>query len=144
LAKKLGYQFIDLDKKIEIEAGKSISEIFEFEGEIRFRAIEAETFATLAYDKHNVIALGGGTILEEINAKTAKNTGTVVYLKLPYEKLYNRIKNDTRRPLVVFNTKEQLEEIYNKRTPIYSTLADLVIDADNSIYDIVNKILMLL
>lgn len=59
-------------------------------------------------------------MLNSDTAKTVKeNGGTIVYLDVPFDECYDRIKGDTNRPIVMNNTKEQLEEIYNKRCDIY-------------------------
>ena len=144
LAKKLGYRFVDIDREIENEHAMTISEVFAQRGELYFREKEAEKIAELARAKHAVIATGGGAMIEEINVKNAKAGGVIVYLKLPFDILYNRIKNDSGRPLVAANTPEKLEEIYNRRAPVYSACADLVIDADFSVSDIVKNITDLL
>jgi shikimate kinase len=65
LAKKLGWQFIEVDALIEHLAGKSIPDMFASDGEITFREWEIEAIKQVARGKHQVIACGGGAVLNQ-------------------------------------------------------------------------------
>lgn len=72
-------------------------------------------------------------MLNSDTAKTVKeNGGTIVYLNVPFEECYRRIKGDTNRPIVMNNTKDQLEEIYNKRHTIYMANSTVMAEAVGS------------
>lgn len=119
LAKKNGCGFCDTDELVVKNQGMTIPEIFAQKGEPYFRQVEAETVKSLC-GKNIVVACGGGAMLNSDTAKTVKeNGGAIVYLDVPFDDCYERIKGDTNRPIVMNNTKEQLEEIYNNRRDIY-------------------------
>lgn len=119
LAKMLRIPLIDTDDEIVNREGCSIPEIFEKKGEPYFRQIEAETVRSLC-SKNAVVACGGGAMLNVDTAKAAKEAGaSIVLLDLSFEECYSRIKNDTNRPIVQKNTKEQLHEIFDSRASVY-------------------------
>ena len=117
LAKEKGMPFIDLDSYIVEKEGHSIPEIFEQKGEPYFRQVEADCIKEL--EGGYVVATGGGALINENTALYANQHGVTVFLDAEFELCYKRIKNDTNRPLVVNNTKEQLREIFEKRREIY-------------------------
>lgn len=88
----LGWQFLDLDRLIENHSGMVIPEIFEHQGENRFRELEQETlFATLPVE-NTIIATGGGTPCTAGNIAFMKQHGQVVYLCLHPKSLIDRLK----------------------------------------------------
>lgn len=132
LAKKLGMSFTDLDSYIESEENMSIPEIFASRGEPYFREAEAKAVEELADKNNAVIACGGGTILNDKSAGIASKHGMVIFLDVPFEICYSRIKDDTNRPLVMNNSKDELYEIFCKRHEIYLRNAGFSVDAGNS------------
>ena len=141
LAKNCGCNFCDTDELIVKEVGKTIPEIFAQEGESYFRAVEAETVKSLC-GKNTVVACGGGAMQNSGTAETVKNNGgMVVYLNVPFEVCYERIKEDTNRPIVMNNTKEQLEEIYNTRHEIYMKNSTMMVEAVGSPLEIARNII---
>lgn len=129
LAQKLNMRFIDLDDYIEETEGMKIPDIFKEKGEPYFRSAEAKAVEELSA-KDTVIACGGGTILNDYSAEIARKNGVVVFLDIPFEVSYERIKDDSNRPLVMANTKESLNELFNKRHDIYKKNSSVTIDAD--------------
>lgn len=117
LASALKMPFIDLDKYIVKAEGMSIPEIFEKYGEPHFRSLEAKYIRELSGG--NVVATGGGALINDETASFARQSGISIYINTSFDVCYSRIKGDTNRPLVVNNTAEQLEELYNKRDVIY-------------------------
>ncbi|MCK5592180.1 MAG: shikimate kinase, partial [Candidatus Pacebacteria bacterium] len=81
LANVLGWSFYDLDNKIVEDQGRSIVDIFNDDGEEKFREIESETLKKLVKNKNLVIALGGGAIIGKGNLDLLKGTGKIIYLK---------------------------------------------------------------
>lgn len=139
LAKKLNVPFTDLDEYIVKKEGRSIPEIFAAEGEPYFRSTEAECIRELSGG--GVVATGGGALLNPETAAFANETGDTVYLDVSFPACYGRIKNDTNRPLVVSNTKEQLNELYNKRREIYRRHARFTVKAGGDAQPVIEKIL---
>lgn len=117
LAAALKRDFVDLDRYIVNAERMSIPEIFEKFGEPHFRALEAKYIRELAND--NIVATGGGALINDETAEYARKSGISVYINTSFEICYNRIKSDTNRPLVMQNTKEQLLELYEKRSAVY-------------------------
>ena len=139
-AEKSSVGFIDLDEYITETENMSIPDIFREKGEPYFRQKEAEAVAKLS-DKSAVIACGGGTVLNDNSTKTARENGIVIFLDVPFEKCYQRIKDDPNRPLAVNNTKEKLKEIYDYRHEIYSKNSTVTIDADASLAEVYERII---
>ena len=95
----------DTDKLIVRKTGRNISDIFAKEGESYFRELETEVLRSLCETcdpKHSPksISVGGGTPVREENRELLKQLGTVVYLRIRPETVYNRLKRDTTRPLL--------------------------------------------
>lgn len=139
LSKLSGKRFIDLDKYITEKTERNIEDIFANEGEEYFREIETEYLTEVSRMKNIVVALGGGTILSEKNAAICRKTGLTVFLQLSFDVSYDRIKS-SGRPLVVNNTKEQLQEIFESRIPLYIKNSSVTIDADNSPFILAREI----
>jgi len=131
LAKNMGLSYIDTDELIVENEGMKIPEIFEKFGEPHFRKIEAETIKSLC-SKNAVVSCGGGAMLNPDTAEYANKNGAVVFIDVPFEVCYNRIKNDENRPLVKNGTKESLEALYDTRYPVYSKHAGIKADCNNS------------
>ncbi|MCQ2464434.1 MAG: shikimate kinase [Oscillospiraceae bacterium] len=131
LAEKSGLKFTDLDDYIEEKEQMSIPEIFAQKGEGYFREREAAAVKELSAE-NSVVACGGGTIINDNSARIARENGTVFFLDIPFETCYSRIKDDTHRPLVVNNTKEQLHGIFSQRHDIYLKNSTLSVNADNT------------
>lgn len=140
LAKKLGREFIDLDEYIEQREGMKISQIFAEKGEPYFRKIESKALADIP-NSVGVIATGGGALLSKENAKIAQEIGTVVYIEVPFEICYGRIKGDKSRPIAFNSTEEQLRERYDQRHILYSDNSDISVDGSGTPLQIVTEIL---
>lgn len=99
LAKQFGYQFIDTDTVIERVTGQSVSEIFASWGEEMFRDLETQVLEELSPYTRRAIATGGGIVLRRQNWSYLRH-GLVIWLDVPVEQLYHRLKGDTTRPLL--------------------------------------------
>jgi shikimate kinase len=129
IAKQLGMVFYDSDHEVERKTGVKIPLIFELEGESGFRKREASTIEDLCQLKNIVMATGGGVVLLEENRELLKNNGIVVYLRGNVHDLWLRTRNDKTRPLLQGgNIKQKLEQLYIERNPIYTKLADFIVD----------------
>ena len=133
LAQKLGLVFVDCDEVIESDAKKSIREIFEAEGEPRFRELEIEAIEAVSKRDGQVIATGGGCVLRRRNVRNLKAGGVVFFLDAPPEAAYERISMDpssrARRPSLT--GKDPLTEVREQMTfrrPYYLGAAEHVID----------------
>lgn len=97
LAKRLGRPFIDTDVQVEADTGMSIAELFETRGEEGFRAAEAETVQRIAATRGQVIAVGGGTVLNRANAEALRKSGTVFWLDVEPDILVGRMGSRVSR-----------------------------------------------
>lgn len=117
LASLMNRRFVDLDRYIVTAEGMTIPEIFERFGEPHFRKLEAKYIRELS--DGSVVATGGGALINDETASYARESGLPVYINTSFELCYKRIKGDKNRPLVVNNTPEQLEDLYDRRAEIY-------------------------
>lgn len=131
LADTLGYDFVDTDELIVSRAGKPIPAIFDEQGEAGFRRLETDTIAELAETESKVIATGGGAVLDPQNRHIFATIGLTVYLKASPRELYQRVKNDTNRPLLT-NAEDPVAEVkrlLKEREELYLD-ADIVVDTE--------------
>ncbi|MGR8933931.1 MAG: shikimate kinase AroK [Gammaproteobacteria bacterium] len=129
LAKALQWPFYDSDKAIEESTGVDIPTIFEFEGEEGFRLRERKMLQTLTALKGIVLATGGGAVISEQNRTALKANGFVVYLQCSVERIIERTRKDTQRPLLrTDNPRQRIEELLVQREPLYLSCADYQVD----------------
>lgn len=134
LAKELNYDFIDLDKRIEVSEGKKINEIFNLEGEEYFRKLETEQLKKIEANTKLVIATGGGTPCFNNNMSFIKENGISIFLDVKPFKLEERMRNSKKnnRPLHNLESDTLLDGLlktYESRIDIYKQ-ADIVIEGD--------------
>ena len=144
VAKKLNYEFVDVDKIIENKEGSSINYIFKNKSEDYFRQIEKEiTMAEL--NKYNsVISLGGGAFLNNSIRKNAKKLSTSFWLDVPINELIKRLKKNNKRPLLFKkNINEEVKKIYFDRKKIYNEADYRIICDSLKSEEIARKILNL-
>ena len=129
LAKALKLPFYDSDKAIEESTGVDIPTIFEFEGEEGFRDREQKMLEKLTRLQGIVLATGGGAILREENRRLLKETGYVVYLQCSIDRILERTRRDTQRPLLrTDNPRERIQQLFEQRQPLYLSCANFKID----------------
>jgi shikimate kinase len=147
LAARLGWSFIDTDDVIEQKAGKIIREIFQTDGEMAFRRMEADVLEEALSGRRRVIGTGGGAVLARRNRRSLRSSGVCIWLTAPPEELHARIEADAqstaRRPeLTNHPGLEEIEAILQVRLPIYEATADHVIStAGRSIEQVVETVL---
>tara|TARA_Y100000741_G_scaffold351384_1_gene322393 strand:- start:1777 stop:2289 length:513 start_codon:yes stop_codon:yes gene_type:complete len=129
LSKKLKFEFIDTDNKIEKIEKKTISEIFKVNGEKYFRDIEEVISLKLLKQNNKVIALGGGGFINPTIKKYTLNKCISVWLDWKNETLISRIKNSKKRPLAIKLNKFELQKLMIKRSAIYN-LSNYKINCD--------------
>jgi shikimate kinase len=100
VAENLRFTFLDTDHVIEARAGKSISEIFERNGEAAFRELERGVVEELSHRTRTVISTGGGLPVNEANLASLKTHSLVVCLWASPEKIYERVRGQSHRPLL--------------------------------------------
>ncbi len=133
LSDKLRMKLIDTDAYIEEKEGMTVSEIFAQHGEEYFRAAETKACEELSTVGGCVISTGGGTLLNEKNAELLKKNGMIFLLDISPRMVLIRLRGDTTRPLLqVKDKRAAVEELMEKRMPLYRKAADYVVDAEGS------------
>ena len=121
LAKKLNYNFIDVDKIIEVKEGQSINSIFKNKSESYFRKIENDITLSELKKSNSVISLGGGAFLNKSIRRSTKKFSISFWLDVPIYELTKRLKKGKKRPLLFKkNIDETVKKIYFDRKKIYN------------------------
>ena len=127
LARRLGWTFIDIDRRVEIKERATIPQIFARRGEGHFREVEARIIADVAGKRDAVIATGGGAVLRPENMRALRDHGWVVSLTAPPDLLLKRLTDGERRPLLRGDVRGNIVRLLDQRRPLYRD-ADLMID----------------
>lgn len=137
-AKATGMAFVDMDAFIERGAGMSVSELFEKFGEERFRDMETKTCYMLAQKQGQVIATGGGVILNEENITALSRSGIIIFVDRPLEKILADV-DIASRPLLKEGA-DKLKKIYNERIDRYQTSAQIILENSCSEEETLSKL----
>jgi len=133
LAKELGYKLIELDRLIDERSGASIPEIVSKFGWERFRELETELLKEALNQEDVVLDLGGGIVEKEGNRELISRHCFVVWLKASPEVLIARIKESSHRPSLTGKSFiEEVPEVLARREPLYSSIAELVVDTEKN------------
>lgn len=152
VAARMNFDFVDLDDVIEADAGQPIPEIFAEEGEMGFRQRETKALWRMGERDDVVVALGGGTIVDDANRAFAKEHGVVITLQVPAETILARVADDAaHRPLLQDASgaplsreamRSRIERLLTRRRSAYQQ-AHTTVDADrppDTVADIVTEI----
>ena len=120
LSKKLEFEFIDTDNKIEEIEKKTISDIFKKKGEKYFRNIEEVISLRFLKLNNKVIALGGGGYINPNIRKFTLKKCISIWLDWKHETIISRIKNSKKRPLAVKLNNLELQKLIIKRSVLYN------------------------
>lgn len=131
LAERFDLAFVDADQYIEQRTGATIAAIFEHVGEAGFRERERCALAELLAGEGQLVATGGGAVLDAENRRLMRERGFVVYLAAGLDSQLRRLGRDRTRPLLQRVDREQvLRDLAVQREPLYREVADLVMDTD--------------
>lgn len=132
IAKHLGKSFVDTDVILQTQQNRKLQDIINTDGIDKFLEIEENTILSLELS-NTVIATGGSAVYSEKAMKHLKANGTVIYLDINMKTVTKRLKNIKTRG-VVLSPGQTLEQIYQKRKPLYEKYADIIIESsENSI-----------
>ena len=134
IAERLGRPFTDTDELVTLASGESIPDIFAKHGEKEFRRRESAAIKQASTLVGNVIATGGGAILNASNVKNLMQNGRIFFLDRDLEKL---IPTEDR-PLG--STREAIEKRYNERYDLYCASCDFRVDANGDVETVANTI----
>ena len=143
LSRKCGMPWTDTDQEIVRRSGRSITEIFETDGEEKFRVLETQVLAALAQEEGDcIISCGGGIILKEENRSIMKQSGDVVYLCAKPETIFERVRYSDSRPLLNGHMEVgYIAQMMEERLPFYEDAATLTVRVDGrQVYQIAGEI----
>lgn len=129
LAERAGMELVDMDSIIEERAGRPISDIFATDGEATFRTMERDLARELSQREGLVISTGGGIVLNPENLNNFKKNGLLVCLTASPAVIFQRLENDTTRPLLSGDKKDQIEALLQSRKPLYDAITHQI-DSD--------------
>ncbi len=133
LATRLGGDCLDTDDLVAGRAGRSITAIFQDEGEEGFRERERRAIAVACRTAPTVISVGGGAVMDKRNVDALRAVATVVWLTADADVLHRRLSSDPvtpqQRPALTNQSGlGEVERLLLERTPLYGQAADFVID----------------
>lgn len=129
LAQIAGYEVVDSDHEIEKDTQKTITKIFQENGEQFFRNKEKETIREIVINKDKiVIATGGGAFCDKSSADLLLENSFVVWLKCDIETITKRLEEDNSRPILKENNKEEILKSLAKKREIFYQRAHFSID----------------
>lgn len=142
LCKRLGMVRVEMDEEIVRQQDMAISDIFDEYGENYFRRLETDLLENIANNTLQVVSCGGGAVLKEKNVSIMKECGTIVLLTAEPETIYDRVKDDSSRPLLNGNMSiPYICELMEERQWRYEAAADVIVATDNKdVEEIVDKI----
>ncbi|MCK5683795.1 hypothetical protein KAJ27_06725 [bacterium] len=140
LAARLGYTFVDMDEMIEKKSGMKITEIFSKYGENYFRKLENELLIEHVYRRRIVVSFGGGVIERKENRVIINENMVPVWLYATISVCLSRIKKGTRPILDCPEPEKKATELFNARRKHYAKTAELVVDAEFEIEQVVDLI----
>lgn len=117
LAKRLGWEAVDVDELIEQRERLAVADIFARHGEPYFRAAERTVLFELLARRHLVVATGGGTFVDPQNRAAINHDGVSVWLDVPLDQIVARVPADGRRPLAA--DRVEFEQLYRARHAAY-------------------------
>lgn len=122
LSRNLHLPFVDSDEVIETNAGRSISQIMQEQGEAACRDLETAALKQIIHNPESVIALGGGALLREENRFLVESNGKVIFLAAGFDTLVERLVVDgNKRPLLAGDLREKLESLLARRKAHYDS-----------------------
>lgn len=144
LARALNLDFADTDTLIELDQGKSVSEIFIEDGEPYFRGVEERICCDALANAIGVLSLGGGAVLSPaVQEAISKANAKVIFLDVSLKVAAPRIGFNRDRPLLLNNPRQQWQKLMDARRPTYESLATLKVEVgDESVSQIVKDLLL--
>ena len=135
--------FADMDALLVQRLEMPISDYFARYGEESFRQQESLLLQELLNQESSVISTGGGIVLKPENRELLKKNPYNIYLRIDFDRLYQRLATDlaTKRPLFLANKQDEFRALYEQRLPLYEEVGTHVIEvADKTPEEIVEMI----
>ena len=142
LAARLGRHFVDSDEEVEKAAGMTIEDIFAAHGEADFRAGEVRVIARLLKDRDLVLGTGGGAFMNAETRGLVKSSAVSVWIKADFELLFQRVQRRSNRPLLkTANPRGTLQDLIDKRYPVYAQADVTVVSRDVPQEQVANEVI---
>lgn len=129
LGARWGLAVRDTDADVEQRTGSTVSDLFVEHGETHFRALERDAVARAVAEHDGVLALGGGAVLDAATRELLADR-TVVFLRVGLSDAVKRVGLGTSRPLLVGGVRARVKALLDERTPVYESVATVVVDTD--------------
>ncbi len=147
LARRLGWDFVDLDAQIEAREGLTIADIFQGRGESEFRQMETRTLRDLtqSLERDTVVALGGGTFAHALNRELL-GPWPSVFLDAPPDELWRRSQDDANKRPLRKDDPQEFARLHQSRLPFYRQATVTVVTSGKnpaSVCDEIERILNL-
>ena len=148
LAGRLDWPFVDTDLLVQAQTGLEIAAIVKTRGWEYFRQLEQACLASVADRRNQVVATGGGVVLDAQNVAAMKGSGIVVWLKATADVIRQRMRHDLQtdpqRPALTHgDAHAEIESVLAERTPLYRAAADIELDTDRKpVYALVEELVV--
>ena len=136
LAKKIKYKHYDADRYLEEKEKTRVTNIFSERGEEHFRNLEEKYLKELSEKKGIRISTGGGAVKKKENMDELKKNGIIIFLSRKIEDIAK--ENHKYRPLL--QKTENISKIYAERIDLYNKYADIIVENDDTLYKVTDKI----
>jgi shikimate kinase len=144
IADRLGWRFVDTDQLIEAQVGRTVSQIFAGDGEAFFRQWESRICRELIGARHEVIATGGGIVLDPANREALNRAGLVVCLDAPATEIVARLAGAVDRPLLAgADPVARVTELLAARAGAYGAIRNHVDTAGKTPQEVAMRIVAL-
>lgn len=137
LADKIKHEYYDADNYLEKRENREISDIFAKDGEDYFRNLETKYLDELSQKENVIISTGGGAVKRKENIDLLKKKGIVIFLNRKIEDIAK--ENHKNRPLL--QDINNLQKLYFERIDLYNRYADIVVENDDTLENVVKKII---
>ena len=137
LSKKINYPFVDVDRYLEEQENRIISDIFSNEREEYFRELETKYLKELSEKEGIIISTGGGAVKNKENIDILKENGIIVFLN----RIIDDISRENHRNRPLLQNPDKIRKLYDERIKLYRQYADIIIKNDDSMDVIIDRII---
>ena len=147
LAEELKYSFVDTDSLVVVQQHMSIKEIVGTHGWESFRGMEHEVLKEVSASGGQIVATGGGIVLNDENVMLMKKSGKIIWLRAKLETIKTRMLQDKdtldfRPALTLHGSISEIEETLQSREPLYKRAMDFSVDTDEHDIHAVTALIM--
>jgi shikimate kinase len=147
VSEKTGWTCVDADSELADQRGETVAQIVATGGWPLFRKLEKETLKKICSREGQVVATGGGVVLDEENIELMRKSGEVIWLRANAETIIERMqadeKTETLRPALTEQTlAEEIKQTLSERVPLYQKAMTWSVDTDGKeVMDVITEII---